>query len=61
MATDSTRPITLSQTGGFPIGGKHIVNPQNASETMSCDHGYVEYFLPRTPRYTVANIGAGSQ
>lgn len=40
----------LSQTGGFPIGGKHIVNPKNASEALSCDHGYVEYFLPWKPR-----------
>jgi hypothetical protein len=52
MAADPTRPIILRETGGFPIGGKRIANPKNASETMSCDHGYVEYFVPWKPRRT---------
>ena len=43
-------PIVLSRSGGFAIGGKVITNPANASETLHCDHGYVEYFMPAKPR-----------
>jgi len=46
------KPIVLEKTGGFVIGGKIIVSPTNANRTLSCDHGYVEYFLPAKPRKT---------
>jgi len=47
-------PIVLDRSGGFPIGGKIIQNPdpKRANQTLSCDHGYVEYFMPYTPRST---------
>ncbi|KAF1844499.1 uncharacterized protein K460DRAFT_404795 [Cucurbitaria berberidis CBS 394.84] len=47
-----TRPITLSKTGGFQIGGKTISSPLNTNQTLSCDHGYMEYFIPWRPRRT---------
>ena len=40
----------LDRSGGFVIGGKVIVNPANPNRTLSCDHGYVEYFIPSKPR-----------
>lgn len=46
------KPIMLRQSGGFTIGGKIIQNPRNPDATLSCDHGYVEYFNPWTPRKT---------
>lgn len=45
-------PIMLDRSGGFEIGGKVIVNPANPGQTLSCDHGYVEYFIPWKPRET---------
>jgi hypothetical protein len=44
--------IVLDESGGFVIGGKVIVNPDNPNRTLSCDHGYVEYFMPAKPRET---------
>jgi hypothetical protein len=46
------KPIVLASSGGFVIGGKTIANPEDASQHLSCDHGYVEYFLPANPRRT---------
>lgn len=46
------KPITLSKTGGFQIGGKTISSPSNPNQTLSCDHGYMEYFVPWRPRKT---------
>jgi hypothetical protein len=46
------KPIMLRQSGGFTIGGKVIQNPLNPNMTLSCDHGYVEYFTPWRPRKT---------
>jgi hypothetical protein len=46
------RPIVLANSGGFEIGGKVIANPENPSQHLSCDHGYVEYFMPENPRRT---------
>ncbi|KAH8676441.1 hypothetical protein BGZ60DRAFT_556017 [Tricladium varicosporioides] len=53
-ATDLSRkkPIVLESSGGFEIGGKTITDPNNSSRTLSCDHGYIEYFTPWTPRST---------
>ncbi|CAO2648663.1 Nn.00g079300.m01.CDS01 [Neocucurbitaria sp. VM-36] len=51
-APSPKRPITLSKSGGFQIGGKTISNPFNPAQTLSCDHGYMEYFLPWRPRKT---------
>jgi hypothetical protein len=45
-------PIVLAGSGGFVIGGRTIQNPGNSSQHLSCDHGYVEYFLPANPRRT---------
>lgn len=45
-------PIALEHSGGFVIGGRTLENPRNPREHHSCDHGYVEYFLPATPRAT---------
>jgi hypothetical protein len=49
---ENQKPIVLARSGGFVIGGRTIENPQNSSEHLSCDHGYVEYFLPANPRRT---------
>lgn len=49
----SKSPIVLDDTGGFIIGGKHaVINPATPNRTLSCDHGYVEYFHPHHPRST---------
>ena len=45
-------PIVLDRSGGFQIGGKIIHDPKRPNNTLSCDHGYVEYFMPYTPRTT---------
>ena len=45
-------PIVIEKSGGFVIGGKVIENPKNPDQHLSCDHGYVEYFLPENPRKT---------
>jgi hypothetical protein len=45
-------PIVLASSGGFVVGGTIKVNPNNPNRTLSCDHGYVEYFLPVKPRKT---------
>ncbi|KAH7117603.1 hypothetical protein B0J11DRAFT_88449 [Dendryphion nanum] len=46
------KPITLERSGGFQIGGKIVQNPRNPNQTLSCDHGYIEYFIPWRPRTT---------
>jgi len=43
-------PIMLRQSGGFPVGGKTVANPANPAQHLSCDHGYVEYFIPEHRR-----------
>lgn len=46
-------PIILQKSGGFIVGGFHqVLNPATPNRTLSCDHGYVEYFLPVNPRKT---------
>jgi hypothetical protein len=45
-------PIVLAKSGGFVTGGRTIESPQGAGQHLSCDHGYVEYFLPVNPRRT---------
>jgi hypothetical protein len=47
-----SKPITLSHSGGFQIGGKTITSPSNPNATLSCDHGYMEYFIPWHARRT---------
>ena len=44
------QPIVLAKSGGFVIGGKVVENPKNPEQHISCDHGYMEYFIPETPR-----------
>jgi hypothetical protein len=51
LSTDNP-PIILDRSGGFQIGGKIIHSPYSPDQTLSCDHGYMEYFIPRTPRKT---------
>ncbi|KAF2016758.1 alpha/beta-hydrolase [Aaosphaeria arxii CBS 175.79] len=46
------KPIYLEKSGGFQIGGKIINSPSRPNETLSCDHGYMEYFIPWRPRRT---------
>ncbi|KAK4222663.1 fungal fucose-specific lectin-domain-containing protein [Podospora fimiseda] len=50
--TSSTKPILLSKSGGFHVSGKILTNPQNPNQTLHCDHGYLEYFIPSHPRLT---------
>lgn len=45
-------PIVLESTGAFEVGGKVISNPSDPAQTLSCDHGYVEYFIPARKRQT---------
>ncbi len=45
-------PIILDSSGGFVIGGKTQINPNNPNRSLSCDYGYMEYFLPVNPRRT---------
>lgn len=46
------KPIVLSGSGGFVIGGRVIENPGAPGMHHSCDHGYVEYFMPVNARST---------
>jgi len=46
------KPIVLDRSGGFPIGGIIKPNPRNRNQTLSCDHGYMEYFIPWNARET---------
>jgi hypothetical protein len=43
-------PIILDSTGAFEVGGKVIAKPDDPGQTLSCDHGYVEYFVPAKRR-----------
>ena len=51
-AQEQQAPIALERSGGFVAGGKVIANPGDPAQHHSCDHGYVEYFLPANPRRT---------
>jgi hypothetical protein len=44
------RPIVLESTGAYEVGGKILTNPADTTQTLSCDHGYVEYFIPQKRR-----------
>jgi hypothetical protein len=47
QAADRARPpIVLAATGAYEVGGKVIAKPDDPTQTLSCDHGYVEYFIP---------------
>ncbi|KAH8693489.1 hypothetical protein GQ44DRAFT_753936 [Phaeosphaeriaceae sp. PMI808] len=46
-----TKPIILEKSGGFSIGGKVLKHPVT-NQSLSCDHGYLEYFIPWRPRKT---------
>ncbi|KAI1255097.1 hypothetical protein MGN70_003160 [Eutypa lata] len=46
------QPIMLDRSGGFVVGGKTIESPTFPGMTLSCDHGYMEYFIPWRPRRT---------
>jgi hypothetical protein len=52
IAQQPPAPIVLAKSGGFVIGGRTIASPQDPSRHLSCDHGYVEYFVPANPRRT---------
>lgn len=51
-AATARLPIVLESTGAFEVGGKTISNPADPKQTLSCDHGYVEYFIPAKRRTT---------
>lgn len=40
--------IVIEKTGSFSVGGEVLGEPETSS--LSCDHGYVEYFIPHKPR-----------
>jgi hypothetical protein len=40
-------PITIQKQGSFAVGGKVL---GDASKSLHCDHGYVEYQIPVNPR-----------
>ena len=42
--------IILESTGAYEVGGKVVARPGDPSQTLSCDHGYVEYFIPAKRR-----------
>ncbi|KAH8596091.1 hypothetical protein B0O99DRAFT_510832 [Bisporella sp. PMI_857] len=46
----SKPPILLNRSGGFKVGGKVIDSPFVPNQTLHCDHGYMEYFIPQRPR-----------
>ena len=46
----SKPPIILESTGAYEVGGKVITKPDDPNQTLSCDHGYVEYFIPAKRR-----------
>ena len=46
----SRPPIILESTGAYEVGGKVITKPDDPNQTLSCDHGYVEYFIPAKRR-----------
>ena len=50
FAGEAKPPIILDSTGGFEVGGKVITKPGDPNQTLSCDHGYVEYFIPAKRR-----------
>lgn len=52
VKSTSQQPIMLAKSGGFNIGGKTITSPYNPNMTLTCDHGYMEYFTPWRPRKT---------
>lgn len=52
VRSDPQRPIVLAKSGGFNVGGKTIKSPYNPNMTLTCDHGYLEYFIPWRPRKT---------
>lgn len=45
-------PIVIEKSGGFVIGGKVLQDPKDPRRHLSCDHGYMEYFIPLNPRKT---------
>jgi hypothetical protein len=49
---DRQPPIVLEKSGGFIVGGKTTENPADPTRHFTCDHGYVEYFIPANPRRT---------
>lgn len=54
VAADAAKPakppISLDSMGAYEVGGKMLVSPDDPSKTLSCDHGYVEYFIPANRR-----------
>lgn len=41
-------PITIQKQGSFAVGGKVLGQPD--SQSLHCDHGYVDYQIPVNPR-----------
>src|SRR3954467_5048201 len=41
-------PITIQKQGSFAVGGTVLGDPDTRS--LHCDHGYVDYQIPASPR-----------
>jgi hypothetical protein len=46
----ATAPLAIQKQGSFAVGGTIVGDPNKQS--LSCDHGYVEYQIPVNPRRT---------
>ncbi|KAK4205057.1 hypothetical protein QBC40DRAFT_325645 [Triangularia verruculosa] len=44
--SNKEKAIVLANTGGFNIGSKIVSDPRRPGQTITCDHGYFEYFIP---------------
>ncbi|PGH15240.1 hypothetical protein AJ80_05593 [Polytolypa hystricis UAMH7299] len=51
VAAEELKPIMLEKSGGFTVGGKVLTQP-GTDQTLSCDHRYMEYFIPWKQRKT---------
>jgi hypothetical protein len=44
----NSAPITIQKQGSFAVGGKVVGDPN--TQSLHCDHGYVDYQIPVNPR-----------
>lgn len=49
IQSEADQPIILAKQGAFEAGGKKLADNE---QTLSCDHGYVEYQIPINARRT---------
>jgi hypothetical protein len=48
--TKNSPPILIAEQGSFSAGGTKITKPDSPDQTLSCDHGSVEYQIPPNRR-----------